>query len=82
MSEVEYKTQGHLIHTISETYERSRYAFFLGAGCSFSSGIRTTSELIKEWRGRLFYIENFNDFPQNLPKKLCFELSVCISCMK
>jgi len=31
----------------------SRFAFFLGAGCSISSGIPGAGELVNEWLGRL-----------------------------
>jgi Tfp pilus assembly protein PilF len=38
-----------------------RYSFFLGAGCSKSSGIPTASELVAQWLPRLKYIKTGND---------------------
>ena len=42
--------------------EDEKYAFFLGAGCSVSSGIPVCSTLIeKDWLPKLFEIENYGD---------------------
>lgn len=56
-----------LVQAIVSTREKSQYAFFLGAGCSTSSGVRLASQLIKEWRARLFIIDHASSLPVERP---------------
>lgn len=46
-----------LIHTLASTHTSNRYAFFIGAGCSVSSGVRPSSALISEWRAHRFLLD-------------------------
>jgi hypothetical protein len=51
------KPARNLIHAIVSTKSSNHYAFFLGAGCSVSSGVRSASSLIREWRAHRFLLE-------------------------
>ena len=46
------------IKSIFQSSEHSRYVFFLGAGCSISSGIPNAAELVKQWLRQLKHLED------------------------
>lgn len=68
----------HLIQSIAAMGERPPYAWFLGAGCSVSSGVRAAASLVKEWRGRLFFIESVHRFSDDRPRAAYLKL--CMAC--
>src|SRR5262245_38421343 len=39
----------------TRTDNNSNYTLLLGAGCSVSSGVRSASELCRQWRAHLYY---------------------------
>ena len=41
-----------------QSSEHSRYVFFLGAGCSISSGIPSAAELVQQWLPKLKYLKD------------------------
>ena len=41
-----------------QSSEHSRYVFFLGAGCSISSGIPSAAGLVQQWLPKLKYLED------------------------
>lgn len=58
MKEIPVQVFVRQVHDIISNNQTSRFAFFLGAGCSRSSGIPTASELVRNyWLPKLKEIE-------------------------
>jgi NAD-dependent SIR2 family protein deacetylase len=53
LARTETKPQSHLINILRATRDHHpNFALFLGAGASVTSGVKTTTEMIAEWRQR------------------------------
>lgn len=56
------RTQEHLTNLLSSRIDKSaQFSLFLGAGSSVSSGVKTASQMIAEWRRKLFASYKGND---------------------
>ena len=65
-----HKTPSELKQVLSTRSDQNpNFCLFLGAGASRSSGIRTASEMVKEWRKQV-YMELSNDTTDQSPEEM------------
>ena len=73
------KSVASLLHVLKSTVDQCYYAFLLGAGCSISSGIKSATQLIKEWRPLAFIAANTDSLPRHRPISDYFLLAQALS---